>query len=147
MPDILYTIGFAQKSLRRFIQLLEEAGVKKLVDIRLNNTSQLAGFAKKADLMYICELFGIQYEHVTELAPDEKTLEIYKLNRNWKEYEDSFGALLQERNAATVLERTVAMEGNTCLLCAEPKADRCHRRLVAELYQKAHPGVIVRHLS
>lgn len=142
----LCTIGFAQKGLRRFMELLKEAGVTKVIDIRLNNTSQLAGFSKKDDLAYICELSGIGYEHVVELAPDESIMRNYKENRDWEEYENSFKTLFQSRKAADILERVMAKEGNTCLLCVEPKEDRCHRRLVAELYQKTHPEVVIQHL-
>jgi uncharacterized protein (DUF488 family) len=57
------TIGFSKKSLRKFIDLLEQGNVTRIVDTRLNNTSQLAGYAKKEDLKYVLELVGISPSH------------------------------------------------------------------------------------
>ncbi len=87
----LCTIGFAKKSLRKFIGLLQDAGVTKVIDIRLHNTSQLAGYAKRDDLEFILETFGIAYEHVPELAPTEELMKSYKKgSTDWETYTVAF---------------------------------------------------------
>ena len=128
----LFTIGFTKTSAEAFFGRLKKAGVKKVADVRLNNVSQLAGFAKKEDLRYflraICE---IDYEHRPELAPTQDMLDAYKKERgDWAEYEIRFLALMEKRR----IEETVphkALDG-ACLLCSEDKPHHCHRRLVAE---------------
>src|SRR5438309_11885131 len=69
-PLQLFTIGFTRKSAEAFFTSLREAGVRRLVDVRLNNISQLAGFTKKDDLRYFLKaIAGIEYLHLGELAP------------------------------------------------------------------------------
>ena len=128
----LFTIGFAKKSARGFFARLREAGVKKVVDIRLNNVSQLAGFTKRDDLAYFLEAIdGIDYEHRPELAPTKEILDGYKKKRlTWAEYEERFCKLMTERQIERLL--TPGDLNQACLLCSEPTADKCHRRLVAE---------------
>lgn len=143
---VVCTIGFAKKNLRSFIEKLKNAGVKKVIDIRLHNTSQLAGYAKKEDLEYILGLVGIAYEHHQELAPTEEILAGYKSKKiNWPEYESRFRALLRGRNPLnnSSLPREA---GPICLLCAEDKPAQCHRRLVAEHIADRIPGSEIRHL-
>ncbi|HWI60933.1 MAG TPA: DUF488 domain-containing protein [Symbiobacteriaceae bacterium] len=145
MSQKLCTIGFSQKNLRRFVQLLQSAGVTKLIDIRLYNTSQLAGYAKKDDLQFICETFGIAYEHVVDLAPTDGMMERYKkLDKDWPAFERDFTALLNERNAARLWESFGP--GVHCLLCAEHKPQHCHRSLVAAHFQQAYPEIEIQHL-
>ena len=133
------TIGFTKKPARRFFDLLRESGVNRVVDVRLNNGSQLAGFAKKDDLAYFLgELCGMEYVHLPALAPTKELLDDYRKRRcDWEAYEDRFIALMRERQ----IERTVSKEivSGGCLLCSEDKPHRCHRRLVAE-YLKQHWG-------
>lgn len=94
----IYTIGFSKKSLREFITRLKTAGVRKVIDVRLHNTSQLAGYAKKEDLEYVLELAGIAYEHRPELAPTEELLKGYKSGEiTWPEYEKVYKDLLKKR--------------------------------------------------
>lgn len=144
---LLYTIGFSQKSLRRFVQLLQSAGVTKLIDIRLYNTSQLAGFAKKDDLAFIMETFGIGYEHVPDLAPTDEIMKRFKkLDKDWVEFERTFLDLMTERKAAKLWTSPMFANEVTCLLCAEHPPKHCHRRLVAEHFQAHHPEIEVRHL-
>ncbi len=143
---VICTIGFAKKNLRTFIQKLKEAGVRKVVDIRLHNTSQLAGYAKKDDLEYVLSLVGIAYEHHPELAPTAEILDGIKNKRlSWPDYERQFAALLAQRNPPESL-RWLGGNGPACLLCAEDKPLRCHRRLVAEYYADHASGVRIRHL-
>jgi uncharacterized protein (DUF488 family) len=147
MSRTLCTIGFAQKSLRRFVELLQSAGVTKLIDTRLYNTSQLAGFAKKDDLQFICETFGIRYEHVVDFAPTDEMMKRYKnVDKDWATFERDFVDLLVQREAARLWETEVFDPGVNCLLCAEHDPEHCHRRLVAEHLQRAYPEIEIKHL-
>jgi uncharacterized protein (DUF488 family) len=146
MPT-LYTIGHTQKTLERFIRLLQAAGVDAVIDVRLRNTSQLAGFAKRDDLAFLLrEGFGIEYEHRLELAPSAEILDAYKVGGDWAAYEDAFLLLLAERDVKDVGRELLARYHHPCLLCAEPTADHCHRRLVAEWWSERLPDVEVTHL-
>jgi uncharacterized protein (DUF488 family) len=142
----VFTIGFTKKSLREFVELLRAAGVKRVVDVRLRNTSQLAGWSKQPDFAYLLEAgFGLAYEHHPEFAPTDELLDEYKKDRDWSRYEERFNQLLAERNPEAESRALMEKEG-ICLLCAEPKADNCHRRLVAEYFQSLDPEVEVKHL-
>jgi uncharacterized protein (DUF488 family) len=142
----LYTIGFTGKSAERFFGLLQNAGVRVLIDTRLNNVSQLAGFAKRRDLEYFLKtIAGIGYVHDTELAPTADMLNAYKKKRiDWDEYERRFNELLAGR--APEARRRPADFDRACLLCSEPTPEHCHRRLVAERLVRAWPEVRVEHL-
>jgi len=143
---VVCTIGFAKKNLKAFISKLRAAGVRKVVDIRLHNTSQLAGYAKKDDLKYVLDLVGIAYEHRPDLAPTEEILYGYKKKEiSWAEYERRFKALLKERDPLKN-SHLVREPGPVCLLCAEDKPTQCHRRLVADHYAERVQGVEIRHL-
>jgi uncharacterized protein (DUF488 family) len=142
---ILYTIGFTKTTAQNFFDRLNRSGAKKLVDVRLNNVSQLAGFAKRDDLAYFTrELSHIPYEHCPELAPTQHLLDSYKkLKGSWSDYARDFLNLMKARQ----IERLDAdrLDG-ACLLCSEDKPHNCHRKLVAE-YLKEHWGdVEIRHL-
>jgi uncharacterized protein (DUF488 family) len=144
---ILYTIGHTQKSLEEFIILLQEAGVDAVIDIRLRNTSQLAGYAKRDDLAFLLrQCLGIEYEHRPELAPTPAILDAYKAEREWTAYEQEFLSLLAKREARSLGRELLARYRHPCLLCAEPMPDRCHRRLVAEWWVAHLPDVEVVHL-
>lgn len=142
----LYTIGFTQKSLRQFIDLLREARVDGVVDIRLNNVSQLAGYAKRDDLAFILETFGIGYLEEKGLAPTPALLDTYHGNYDWDAYEPAFLRLLAERPLEEMLAGIAECFERPCLLCTEPTPERCHRRLVAEAFARLRPGLEVRHL-
>jgi uncharacterized protein (DUF488 family) len=142
----IFTIGFAKKNARQFFNALQNAGIKRIVDIRLNNVSQLAGFTKKDDLAFFLHtIVGIEYEHRPEMAPTKELLDDYKKkNLSWVEYEKRFSKIMIERKIENIL--TPNGINNACLLCSEPKADKCHRRLVAEYLQSKWGNVEVRHL-
>jgi len=143
----VYTIGYTQKSLKQFVRLLENSGVDAVIDIRLRNTSQLAGFTKRDDLAFLLqEGFGIGYEHRPDLAPTDEILDAYKENRDWAAYERAFLPLLAERRVEQIGRELLARYSHPCLLCAEPAPDRCHRRLVAEWWAARLPGVELVHL-
>jgi uncharacterized protein (DUF488 family) len=129
----IYTIGFTQTTAERFFERLGNAGVARLLDVRLNNTSQLAGFAKAKDLPYFLgELVGASYEHEPLLAPTKELLDGYKKrNGDWSSYEMQFLALMERRQVETALAIS-DFETPTALLCSEATAEHCHRRLVCE---------------
>jgi uncharacterized protein (DUF488 family) len=142
----IYTIGFSRKPARTFFELLRASGAERLVDVRLNNASQLAGFTKRTDLPYfLAELCAMDYSHELNLAPTKPMLDAYRKGAStWEEYERSFIDLLADRR----IERTVPRDlvENSVLLCSEPGADRCHRRLVGEYLADCWEGVDVTHL-
>jgi uncharacterized protein (DUF488 family) len=145
MPTI-YTIGFTQKSLRTFIALLRQAEVDAVIDIRLRNTGQLAGWAKRDDLAYILELVHIGYEHQPELAPTDEILDGYRKDHDWEGYIGKFQPLIARRNIQTIGEAILRRHRAPCLLCSEATADHCHRRLVAEYWAEQIGGLAIVHL-
>jgi len=142
----LYTIGFTKTSAESFFSRLSNAGVKKVVDVRLNNVSQLAGFAKKKDLEYFLKtICGIGYEHRLELAPTQDILDAYKKQRgDWTAYERRFLELITRRNIENTIEGSAMNEA--CLLCSEDKPHQCHRRLVAEYLREKWGDLDIVHL-
>lgn len=142
----LYTIGFTKKGAQKFFKLLTDAGVKRVIDTRLNNVSQLSGFAKRADLEYFLRVIGdIEYSHSVELAPTQNILTEYKKNKGeWSDYEKKFVDLLDKRKIA----QTFAPElmDDACLLCSEAAPHFCHRRLVAEYLNEEWGNVEICHL-
>ena len=136
----VYTIGFTHKTAAEFFGPLRRAGIKRVLDVRLSNSSQLAGFTKRQDLpFFLRELCGAEYVHEPLLAPTAQIRDAYlKGHGDWQDYERSFLALMGERQVAKHLSRAL-LDGPTALLCAEPTAEHCHRRLVLE-YLQAHWG-------
>jgi len=141
------TIGFTKSNAEHFFERLTKAGVKKLVDVRLHNTSQLAGFAKADDLAYFLRKIGsIQYTHQPLLAPTDPMLKTYKKEKgDWRAYEERFLGLMAERQIENRF-RPEMFEG-ACLLCSEDKPHHCHRRLVCEYLNEKWDGALdVHHL-
>lgn len=136
-PIRLFTIGFTQKSAKTFFSLLADNGVKTVLDTRLNNTGQLAGFSKKDDLAYFAEhLAGAKYVHWQEAAPTEEMLAAYKKKSiSWDEYASEYKALIASREVEKKLSAGVLQSG--CLLCSEAKPHHCHRRLLAEYLKES----------
>lgn len=143
----LYTIGFTKKTARQFFGLLKASGAKRLVDIRLNNVSQLSGFAKKEDLAYfIKELCDMDYVHLPELAPTQEILDEFKKRKgDWDVYEQQFLALMKQRKIETFADPEFIRDG--CLLCSEDAPTHCHRRLVAEYLRDAWKDIDIIHLK
>lgn len=144
---IIFTIGFTKKSAKKFFGLLRDSRAARLVDVRLNNVSQLAGFAKRDDLEYFLrEICGMAYAHRTDLAPTRSMLDDYKKHgTDWGVYETRFLELMEQRR----IEDTVPREllDNAVLLCSEDKPHHCHRRLVAEYLARHWDGVVLEHLG
>jgi len=143
----IFTIGFTKKSAETFFTELKDAGVKRLVDVRLNNVSQLAGFTKKDDLRYFTkEICGIEYVHVPVLAPTADILDAFKKRKgDWQVYEEKFLDLMRWRRIEETVPREMLDGG--CLLCSEEKPDHCHRRLVAEYLKEKWGNVEIEHLG
>lgn len=141
----LFTLGFTKKTAEAFFSKLKKAGVKKLVDVRLNNVSQLAGFTKRDDLRYFSkEICGIDYQHMPQLAPTKDILDDYKKSGGaWSVYEQKFLDLMAKRQIETI-DKT-SLEGG-CLLCSEDKPHHCHRRLVTDYLKEKWTDVEVEHL-
>ena len=141
------TIGFTKKSARRFFSLLRESGVKRVVDVRLNSRSQLAGFAKQDDLAwFLDEICGIEYVHLPSLAPTQELLTDYRKKRiDWSGYTVRFLELMSERRVEETISRETLNAG--CLLCSEHQPHHCHRRLVAEYLHDHWGGIQVEHLT
>jgi len=143
----IYTIGFTQSTAQQFFSRLREAGIERLLDVRLNNSSQLAGFAKARDLPYFLrELVGAAYQHQPLLAPTQDLLDEYKKRKgDWESYEAEFLALMEARRIHEVLD-PASFAARTALLCSEATAEHCHRRLVCEHLGRKWPNVTAVHL-
>ncbi len=138
----IFTIGFTKKNAKKFFSLLQQNNVNKVVDIRLNNSSQLAGFSKGEDLeFFLKELFRIDYIHDINLAPTKEILDDYKKGKiNWVQYEVLFSNLLKNRDIKKWLDDKYNKKlDHICLLCSEETANKCHRRLVAESIKNIYP--------
>ena len=142
----IFTIGFTKKSAQEFFGKLRRPGLSRLIDVRLNNVSQLAGFTKRDDLSFFCQsILAIKYVHLPELAPTQPMLDEYKKNHgDWSEYESKFLALMTERNVEESVTRSMIDGG--CLLCSEPTPEKCHRRLVAEYLRSKWSDVEIEHI-
>jgi uncharacterized protein (DUF488 family) len=142
----IFTIGFTKKSAEEFFTRLKQPGLSRLIDARLNNISQLAGFTKKEDLKFFMrEICKIDYVHLPELAPTKEILDAYKKkDGDWAVYERQFLALLTARRIEEELDKRL-FEGG-CLLCSEATPEHCHRRLVAEYLREKWGDVEIQHL-
>ena len=143
----LYTIGFTKKSAADFFGLLRESGAKRVVDVRLRNTSGLAGFSKKRDLpWFLRELCDMDYVHLPRLSPTDALLDDYRGKRvTWAEYEPIFHSLIERRLIRAAIPQDIIAD--SCLLCSEDKPEQCHRRLLAEHFQRHWGNVEIVHLG
>ncbi|MDP8033843.1 DUF488 domain-containing protein [Pasteurella atlantica] len=143
----IYTIGFTKKNAETFFGFIKSANIKTLIDVRINNISQLAGFAKRDDLRFFLKsLCNVDYIHMPELAPTQDLLNAYKKgNMSWDIYEDKFLNLMAQRNIERVISSSLLEQG--CLLCSEHKPHLCHRRLIIEyLNENSNLDLKVKHL-
>lgn len=142
----IFTIGFTKKNAEKFFTLLKQPGLQRVVDTRLNNVSQLAGFTKKDDLQFFLREVGhIDYVHLPALAPTQAMLDAYKKNGgNWSAYEKQFLALMTERQIERVIDKNLV--AGACLLCSEATPHHCHRRLVAEYLREKWGDIDIQHL-
>jgi len=144
----IYTIGFTQKSAEQFFEAIKKNSIELLIDIRLNNRSQLAGFSKGNDLRYFLkEICGTEYVHCDEYAPTKELLSEYQKGMvSWKEYESLFDGIMDRRNAVKSFLSRFSSCSSVCLLCSEATPDQCHRRLLAEKIQAADTSIEIIHL-
>jgi uncharacterized protein (DUF488 family) len=142
----VYTIGFTKKSAQTFFTRLQHQGIKRIVDVRLNNVSQLAGFTKRDDLRYFSKaICNIDYVHAPELAPTQDMLTAYKKERgDWSLYEGRFLDLMRQRRIESTIPKNL-IDG-ACLLCSEEQPHNCHRRLVAEYLQQHWGDLAIEHI-
>jgi uncharacterized protein (DUF488 family) len=142
----VFTIGFTKKSAEDFFNALKRPGLKRIVDVRLNNVSQLAGFSKRDDLRFLARtISGLDYVHLPDLAPTQEMLDEYKKKHgDWADYECKFNSLMSQRQIESRVSKDL-IEGG-CLLCSEDKPQNCHRRLVAEYLQKKWGDLEIEHI-
>ncbi len=148
----IFTIGFTKKSAKSFFELLRLNKVKTVLDVRLNNNSQLAGFAKGNDLrFFLTDFCDIKYIHDKDFAPTKVLLDDYKNKKiTWAQYEVIFSELLLERKIKKKIEgKYISILDNLCILCSEAIAEKCHRRLVAEYIKNSFPElkIQIKHLE
>ena len=143
----IYTIGFTKKTAAQFFGLIRTAGITRLLDVRLNNVSQLAGFTKRDDLAFFArEICGVDYLHMPLLAPTQAMLDSLKKHKGaWADYESAFLELMVQREIERKLDNRL-FSARTVMLCSEPTADHCHRRLVAEYLEEKWGGFEIHHL-
>lgn len=143
----IYTIGFTQKSASQFFETLKLAKVSRLVDVRLNNSSQLCAFAKKNDLAYFMrEICHADYLHLPLLAPTQEMLDQYKKQGGtWATYAGRFLDLMKERRIEDTLDPAI-FDAPSVLLCSEHMAEHCHRTLVLQYLQKHWSNLEIIHL-
>lgn len=143
----LYTIGFTKKSAESFFGLLRDAGVRRLVDVRLNPRSQLAGFTNQRDLPYFLqEIINCGYTYLPLLAPSKELQDDYREKKDWQQYERRYMRQLRQSNAIHQLDSGLFRSTAACLLCSEESAEQCHRRLAAEYLQSFWPELEIVHL-
>jgi len=141
----LYTIGFSQKSAEEFFKILKSNNVTRLIDIRLNNKSQLAGFANVKHLPYFLKIHDIEYLYRSDFAPSKELLNGYKNKSiSWKEYKVEYGKIIVQRNVVEKIDWNIF--NNSVLLCSEPTAEHCHRRLFAEYLTQNKSEIKIKHL-
>jgi uncharacterized protein (DUF488 family) len=144
----IYTIGFTKKSAKKFFELLKDANITRLIDTRINNWSQLSGFAKRDDLIFFLDkLLDAEYIHDADLAPTKELLNEWRNDElSWSTYEDRFKELMTEREIETKLDKSMFADP-TVLLCSEHEPDHCHRRLIVEYLDDKWGNVNAIHLS
>ena len=140
----IFTIGFTQKSAEQFFETIRKNEIELLIDVRLNNKSQLAGFSKGSDLAYFLrEISKTEYIHCDEFAPTKELLSNYQKGCvSWREYEVVFDTIMEKRGSYKTFLTRFKDYDRVCLLCSEPTAEKCHRRLVAEKIQALVPDQV-----
>jgi len=143
---LVFTIGFTKKTAAEFFEKLRSAGIKRVVDVRLNNVSQLAGFSKRDDLQFFLkQILGVDYAHEPLLAPTQELLDSVKKKKGrWEDYERDFLRLMHERHIEDKIDPALLACG--CLLCSEEQPHQCHRRLVLEYLQRRWGNLDIKHL-
>jgi len=142
----IFTVGYAGKNACQFFTILKQAGIRKVIDVRLYNTSQLAGFTKKQDIEYFLQaIVGAEYISLPIMAPTKQLLNDYKKGQiSWQQYETQFKSIITQRQ---IEKHIMSQDMNmSCFLCSETTADNCHRRLIAEYMAELWPNISIIHL-
>jgi len=142
----LLTIGFTQKSAKQFFNILQKNKIDLIADVRLNNKGQLAGFTKERDFKFFLSLFNIQFTHLIDFAPTKILRKAYHSDWDFKTYKKKYIELLRSRNAVHNFIKSYSHYDNLCLLCSEPKADKCHRSLAAAEIIEQYKRLTLTHL-
>lgn len=147
----IFTIGFTKKTAEEFFNLLTRNNVKVIIDTRLNNVSQLSGYAKGIDLKYFLKkLCDIDYIHEVQMAPSDEILKAYRNKEiTWNEYETRYLNLLHTRNIKELInEKYLDRLDHSCVLCSEDLPDKCHRRLLVDYIKEEFPeqNISIEHL-
>jgi len=142
----IFTIGFTKTSAEQFFIRLRQPDLIRLIDVRLNNSSQLTGFTKMKDLQFFLRVINnIEYVHLPDLSPTKEILDVYKKNGgDWGTYEREFLSLMTSRCIQDTVDKNIIDGG--CLLCSEVTPEHCHRRLVAEYFREKWGNVEIQHL-
>lgn len=143
----LFTIGFTKKTAEHFFETLIKNDIRKLIDIRINNRSQLAGFAKGADLKYFAKaIANIDYVYISDFAPTKELLSDYQNKRiGWTGYQKIYRQLIEQRKISTKYD--ISSFDNACFLCSEETPEQCHRRLLVEFFQENNSDIQIMHLK
>ena len=142
----LFTIGYTKKSAEKFFEIMSDNKIEIVADVRLYNSTQLAGFSKSVDLQYFLKkICGCNYIALKQLAPNPSLFENYKNGKTtWNEYEKIYNKFLDTQ---ANLDFFYAFKNKRiCILCAESTPEHCHRRLIAEKISKTHDNVKITHL-
>ncbi len=144
----IYTIGFTKKTAKQFFEPIKEANIKLLIDVRLNNQSQLAGFTKGKDLVYLLQqICNCDYVHELKFAPSKELLDNYKKGViSWNQYEPEYYKQFTENKMSEIFKAKYSINNKLVFLCSEPTSDNCHRRLLAENLKKLMPEINIIHL-
>ena len=142
----VFTVGFTRKTAADFFEKLRAAGIKRVVDVRLHNVSQLAGFSKRDDLQYFLrQILGVDYVEAPLLAPTQPLMDALKKNKGpWEDFERAFLRLMEERRIEKEIDPALLAGG--CLLCSEEQPHHCHRRLVVEYLQHRWGNLAIKHI-
>ena len=128
----IFTIGFTKKSAKEFFTALRHSSARHVLDIRLHNTSQLAGFTKREDLRYFLrQIVNMEYHEFPILAPEDSLLSDYRKTGDWAKFEQSYLELIRQRQVERHIDPALFEDG-VVLLCSEAEPNHCHRRLAAE---------------
>ena len=143
----VFTMGFTKKDAALFFKKIEDNKIQMLIDVRLNNQSQLAGFTKEKDLTYFLKrICNCEYSHMVAYAPTKEILDDYKKGKiDWAGYEERFLPLIERRHIEETFLKNFSKYDRVLLLCSEPTPENCHRRLVAE-YLRDKTGCEIIHL-
>ena len=146
MAGQLWTIGYEKAGWADFLAVLQEAGIRRVIDVRDLPLSRRAGFSKR-QLAAGLDAAGIGYVHLRALGTPPAGREAHR-RRQWPVFWDIVESRLATAEAGLALRQAagLATEAPSCLLCFEADPCICHRRRVGEMLAADH-GFAIRHLA